>query len=176
MILCTDYLTCNSFGDQDRCGYTEKEKQRKRLKVSGGARKLLCFIHLAVHGITGDIIIECGQGPHRGPVLRSFTGCWKQRSFFSFSFLVQGCEHIARWQHWCIQCTHFIFQKKLCVCVCVCMLTTFQKEVFSFLLPTLCPPPCPLEWGRGRLNGIWSFPAEKGTFCATRSMFKGLML
>ena len=86
MILCTDYLTCNSFGDQDRCGYTEKEKQRKRLKVSGGARKLLCFIHLAVHGITGDIIIECGQGPHRGPVLRSFTGCWKQRSFFSFSF------------------------------------------------------------------------------------------
>lgn len=58
MILCTDYLTCNSFGDKDRCGYTEKEKQRKRLKVSGGARKLLCFIHLAVHGITGDIIIE----------------------------------------------------------------------------------------------------------------------
>ena len=29
--------------------------------------------------------------------------------------------------------------------VCVCVLTTFQKEVFSFLLPTLCPPPCPLE-------------------------------
>lgn len=75
MIVCIDYLTCNSFGDQDRCGYAEKEKQKKRLKVSGGAGKLLCFIRLAVHGITGDVIIECGQGPHRGPVLRNFTGC-----------------------------------------------------------------------------------------------------
>lgn len=142
MILCIDYLTCNSFGDQDRCGYTEKEKQKKRLKVSGGAGKLLCFIHLAVHGITGDVIIECGQGPHRGPVLRNFTGCWKQRSFFFFSFLVQGCENIARWQHWCIQCTHFIFQKKLCVCVCV-----DNVSEGSILIPSPYPLPSSLSSG-----------------------------
>lgn len=163
MILCTDYLTCNSFGDQDRCGYTEKEKQRKRLKVSGGARKLLCFIHLAVHGITGDIIIECGQGPHRGPVLRSFTGCWKQRSFFSFSFLVQGCEHIARWQHWCIQCTHFIFQKKLCVCVCVCWQLFRRKYSHSFSLPSAL---LPVFWNEGGEDwmGFGVFLLRKGHF------------
>ena len=174
MIVCIDYLTCNSFGDQDRCGYAEKEKQKKWLKVSGGAGKLLCFIHLAVHGITGDVIIECGQGPHRGPVLRNFTGCWNREVFFFFF----SC---ARMWKYCkvtalMHTMHSFYFSKEIMCVCVCVLTTFQKEVFSFLLPTLCPPPCPLEWGRGRLNGIWSFPAEKGTFCATRSMFKGLML
>ena len=173
MILCIDYLTCNSFGDQDRCGYTEKEKQKKRLKVSGGAGKLLCFIHLAVHGITGDVIIECGQGPHRGPVLRNFTGCWKQRSFFFFLLFCKDVKILQGDSTDAYNALILFFKRNY---VCVCVLTTFQKEVFSFLLPTLCPPPCPLEWGRRRLNRIWSFPAEKGTFCATRSMFKGLML
>ena len=140
MILCIDYLTCNSFGDQDRCGYTEKEKQKKRLKVSGGAGKLVCFIHLAVHGITGDVIIECGQGPHRGPVLRNFTGCWKQRSFF---FL-------------------FYFSKEI-MCVCVCGQRFRRKYSHSFSLPSAL---LPVLWNEGGEDwiGFGVFPLRKGHF------------
>ena len=161
MILCIDYLTCNSFGDQDRCGYTEKEKQKKRLKVSGGAGKLVCFIHLAVHGITGDVIIECGQGPHRGPVLRNFTGCWKQRSFFFFF----SC---ARMWKYCkvtalMHTMHSFYFSKEIMCVCVCGQRFRRKYSHSFSLPSAL---LPVLWNEGGEDwiGFGVFPLRKGHF------------
>ena len=151
MIVCIDYLTCNSFGDQDRCGYAEKEKQKKWLKVSGGAGKLLCFIHLAVHGITGDVIIECGQGPHRGPVLRNFTGCWNREVFFFFLFLCKDVK-ILQGDSTDAYNALILFFKINYVCVCVCV-DNFSEG--SILIPSPYPLPSSLSSGMREGKTEW---------------------
>ena len=114
--------------------------------------------------------------PHIGPALRSFTDCRKQRWVcFSFSILCKDLKILQCDGTDLYNALSLLFKRNY---MCVCVLTIFQKEASnSFSLPSTLPHPILWnEGGGGRLNGIWSFPAEKGTFSATRSMFKGLML
>lgn len=114
---------------------------------------------------------------HIVPVLRSFPDCWRQ-TFWVF-FFFSSCTKIFK----TLQCGHtdlynaliMFLKKKSCVHVYTCMLAFFQKEVFNSFSLLLASPTPSLEWGRWRLNRIWSFPAEKETFSATQSVFKGLI-